>query len=65
MSKVARIRQERKEGRDRRHTVASKETGPGKMHNPENARKKRRPERSGMGEAIPGYYVGKHPKIKA
>lgn len=24
-----------------------------------------RPDRSGMGEVIPGYYVGKHPKIKA
>ncbi len=23
-----------------------------------------RPERSGMGEVIPGYYLGKHPKIK-
>lgn len=24
-----------------------------------------RPDRSGMGEVIPGYYIGKHPKIKA
>ena len=24
-----------------------------------------RPERSGMGEVIPGYYLAKHPKIKA
>ena len=31
----------------------------------QNRRVSVRPDRSGMGEVIPGYYLAKHPKIKA
>ena len=42
MGKAARIKQERIDGKDRRHTVVSKQTSPLMMNNPHNAEKKRR-----------------------
>lgn len=45
MSKAARIKRERKEGRDLRHTVVSKIKNRFEMNNPANSEKKKRLDR--------------------
>ena len=45
MGKAARIKRERKEGRDLRHTVVSKTKNRFEMNNPANSEKKKRLDR--------------------